>query len=186
MLMVLMSLLFNVFPSMFSHCFCLLLVFCVLGQAWWENRTYSTEAKQEGYRVRSVMVKVLRDPWRSLEILRGLWGSLEIWGFPCGSAGKESACSAGDLRSIPGLGKFPGEGNSYPLQYSGLENSIDCVVHEVTKSCTQLSYFHFHFLGDPVEHSWTQWKNQRAGKYLAKAPTQIKSYNLVLKCLNPM
>ena len=46
-------------------------------------------------------------------------------GFPDGSAGKESACNAGDLGSIPGLGKSPGEGNSYPLQYSGLENSID-------------------------------------------------------------
>ena len=45
--------------------------------------------------------------------------------FPGGSAGKESACNARDLGSIPGLGRFPGEGNSYPLQYSGLENSMD-------------------------------------------------------------
>ena len=44
-------------------------------------------------------------------------------GFPCGSAGKESACKAGDLGSIPGLGRSPGEGKDYPLQYSGLENS---------------------------------------------------------------
>ena len=44
-------------------------------------------------------------------------------GFPCGSAGKESACNAGDLGSIPGLGRSPGEGKGYPLQYSGLENS---------------------------------------------------------------
>ena len=51
-------------------------------------------------------------------------------GFPCGSAGKESACNAGDLGS--GLGRCPGEGNGYPLQYSGLENSMDCIVHEVT------------------------------------------------------
>ena len=43
--------------------------------------------------------------------------------FPGGSAGKESACNAGDLDSIPGLGTSPGEGNGYPLQYSGLENS---------------------------------------------------------------
>ena len=42
-------------------------------------------------------------------------------GFPCGSAGKESACNAGDLDSIPGLGKSPEEGKAYPLQYSGLE-----------------------------------------------------------------
>ena len=50
-------------------------------------------------------------------------------GFPCGSAGKESACNAGDLLSIPGLGGSPGEGNSYPLQCAGLENSMDCIVH---------------------------------------------------------
>ena len=46
-------------------------------------------------------------------------------GFLDGSDGKESACSAGDLVSIPGLGRSPGEGNSYPLQYSCLENSVD-------------------------------------------------------------
>ena len=45
--------------------------------------------------------------------------------FPCGSAGKESACNEGDLGSIPGLGRSPGEGKGYPLQYSGLENSMD-------------------------------------------------------------
>ena len=49
-------------------------------------------------------------------------------GFPCGSAGKESACNAGNLGSVPGLGRSPGEGKGYPLQYSGLENSIDCIV----------------------------------------------------------
>ena len=64
-------------------------------------------------------------------------------GFPCGSAGKESACTAGDLGSIPGLGKSPGEGKGYPLQYSGLENSMDCIVHGVAKSQTRLSDFHF-------------------------------------------
>ena len=57
-------------------------------------------------------------------------------GFPCGSAGKESACNAGDLDSIPGLGRSPGEGKGYPLQYSGLENSMDCTAHGVTKSRT--------------------------------------------------
>ena len=54
----------------------------------------------------------------------------------CGSAGKESACNAGDLGSIPRLGRSPGEGKGYPLQYSGLENSTDCIVHGVTKSQT--------------------------------------------------
>ena len=47
-------------------------------------------------------------------------------GFPGGSAGKESTCSVGDLGLMPGLGRFPGEGNGYPPQYSGLENSKDC------------------------------------------------------------
>ena len=46
------------------------------------------------------------------------------WGFPCGSAGKEIICNARDLGSIPGLGRSPGEGKGYPLQYSGLENSM--------------------------------------------------------------
>ena len=54
--------------------------------------------------------------------------------FPCGSAGKESTGNVGDLGSIPGLGRSPREGYSYPLQYSGLENSMDCIVHGVTKS----------------------------------------------------
>ena len=57
-------------------------------------------------------------------------------GFPGGSAGKESACNVGDLDLIPGLGRSPGEGNSYPLQYSGLENSMDCIVRGVEKSQT--------------------------------------------------
>ena len=64
-------------------------------------------------------------------------------GFLCGSADKESACNAGDLGSIPGLGRSSGEGKCYPLQYSGLENSMDCIVHGVTKSQTQLNNFHF-------------------------------------------
>ena len=55
-------------------------------------------------------------------------------GFSCGSAGKELACNVGDLGSIPGLGRSPGEGNGYLLQYSGLENPMDCIIHEVTKS----------------------------------------------------
>ena len=54
-------------------------------------------------------------------------------GFSCGSAGKETACNVGDLGSIPGLGRSPGEGKGYSLQYSSLENSMDCTVHEVAK-----------------------------------------------------
>ena len=67
-----------------------------------------------------------------------------LWGFPCGSAGKESACNAGDLGMIPGLGRSPGGRHGNPLQYSCLENPMDrracwATVHGVTKSQTQLS-----------------------------------------------
>ena len=66
--------------------------------------------------------------------------------YPCGLAGKESTCNAGDLGLIPGLGRSAGEGKGYPLQYSGLENSMDYTVCGVTKSWTQLSHFHFTLL----------------------------------------
>ena len=59
--------------------------------------------------------------------------------FPGDSDGKESTCNAGDLGSIPGLGRSLAEGKGYPLQSSGLENSMDSIVHGVTKSWTQLS-----------------------------------------------
>ena len=68
-------------------------------------------------------------------------------GFTCVSAGKESVCNVGDLGLIPGLGRSPGEGKGYPCQYSGLENSMDCIVHGVAKSWTRLSDFHFTFKG---------------------------------------
>ena len=84
------------------------------------------------------------DPWSSKV---GLCLHLVFYhhlGFPHSSAGKESACNAGDRGLIPGLGRSPGEGKGYPLQYSGLENSMICIVHGVAKSWTQLSDFHFH------------------------------------------
>ena len=73
-------------------------------------------------------------------------GSLKsgLWDFPDSSIGKESACNAGDTGSIPGSGRYPGEGIGYPLQYSGLENPMDCTVCGVAKSQTQLSDFDFH------------------------------------------
>ena len=76
------------------------------------------------------------DPWR-----RDRLPTPVFLGFPCGSASKESACNVGDLGSIPVLGRSPGEGKGYPLQYSGLENS--CIVHVVAKSRTQLNDFHY-------------------------------------------
>ena len=82
---------------------------------------------------------VRKMPWR-----RDRLPTPVFLGFPGGSAGKESSCNAGDLGLIPGLGRSPGGGNGYPLQYSGLENSMDCIVHGVPKDQTQLSNFHFH------------------------------------------
>ena len=63
--------------------------------------------------------------------------------FPCGSAGKESACNVGDLGSIPGLGRSPGEGRGSPLQYSGLENSMESIVQGVAESHIRLSDIDF-------------------------------------------
>ena len=75
-------------------------------------------------------------------------GGLKGWlgvkvGFPGGSDGKESACNEEDLGLVPGLGRSPGERKGYPLQYSGLENSMDYIVHSVAKSQTRLRDFHF-------------------------------------------
>ena len=61
--------------------------------------------------------------------------------LPGGSAGKEPTCNVGDLGSIPGLGRSPGEGNNYPFQYSGLEKSMDCIIHGVVMNQIQLSDF---------------------------------------------
>ena len=65
----------------------------------------------------------------------GLEGCLYFnWGFPHGSAGKESTCKVGDLGSIPWLGRSPEDRNSYSLQYSGLEKSMDCIVHGILQA----------------------------------------------------
>ena len=85
-------------------------------------------------------------PWR-----KGRVPTPVFLGFLCGSAGKESICNAGDLGPIPGLGRAPGEGKGYPLQYSGLENSKDCIVHGVPKSWTRLSDFLFHYTDKNTE-----------------------------------
>ena len=64
-------------------------------------------------------------------------------GFSGGSAGKESTGNGRDLGLIPGLERSPGEGNGYPLQYSGLEKSMDCIVHGIAKNWTRMNDFHF-------------------------------------------
>ena len=105
----------------------------------------------------SLTAQLIKNPFAMQETLFNSWVSKICWrrdrlstpvllDFFCGSTGKESTCNVGDLSSIPGLGKSPREGEGYPLQYSGLENSMDCIVHWVVKSRTLLSDFYFHFL----------------------------------------
>ena len=96
---------------------------------------------------------VMRRPWfnswvRKIPWRRDTLSTPVFLGFSCGSAHKESVRNAGDPGPIPGLGISPGEGKGFSLQYSGLESSMDCVARGVTKSRTQLSYFHFHFPED--------------------------------------
>ena len=85
-----------------------------------------------------------------------------LWGFPCGSAGKESTCNAGNLGSIPGLGRSLGEGKGYPLQYSGLENSIDCTVHGSQRVRHDSTTFTCLFIFK-IEALETHWKSHIPG-----------------------
>ena len=87
-------------------------------------------------------------------------------GFPCGSAGKESTCNVGDLGLTPGLGRSPGEGKGYPLQCSGLENSMDSIVHGVAKSQT-----------------WLQCRRVRFDPWVWKIPCRRKWQPLQYSCL---
>ena len=121
--------------------------------------------------------------WR--ELFRIPWTEKRLNQFPHSSVGKESTCNAGDPASIPELGKLTGEGIGYPLQYSGLQNFMDCIVHGVAKSWTRLSNFHFYFhnrnqpwistgrtdteaeapiLWPPDGKSWLTGKDPEAGK----------------------
>ena len=84
-------------------------------------------------------------------------GRFLAWeGLPCRSADKESTCNVEDLGLIPGLGRSPGEGEGSPLQCSGLENSMDCIVHGVAKSRTRLSDFRSltHFWLGKLDERW--------------------------------
>ena len=92
-----------------------------------------------------------------------------LLGFPCGSAGKESSRNAGDLSSIPGLERSPEEGKGYPLQYSGLENSMDCIVQWVTKSRTRLSAFHFQLSIKEKKECFESIRQDRPSLFLEKS-----------------
>ena len=103
-------------------------------------------------------------PWFNSWVRKILWRRDRLptpvfLGFPGGSAGKESACNAGDLGLISGLGRSPGEGKGYPLQYSGPENSMDCIIHGVAKSWIWLSSFHFHHIKKRESSKWIKdWR----------------------------
>ena len=94
--------------------------------------------------------------------------------FLCVSAGKEVACKARDLCSIPGFGRFPGEGKGYLLQYSGQLNSMNCIVHVVAKSQTRLSDFHFtSFL------RFKDWLGRSTGNFLAWWSNSVTWYTFI-------
>ena len=142
-------------PSIFSsiRVFSSDLVLCIRWPNCWSfNFSYSPSNEYSG-------LISFRTDWFDLLAIQGtlkcllqhhnskisiLWHSAFFMGFPDSSVGKESTCNVGDLGLIFGLGKSPGEGKDYPLQYPGLENSMDCIVHGVTESWRRLSDFHFY------------------------------------------
>ena len=129
---------------------------------------------------------VRKIPWRRDRLPTPVFS-----GFPCDSAGKESACNAGDLGSISGLGRTTWEGEGYPVQYSGLENFMDYIVYGVAKSWTPLnnSHFHFHFLMKfhsflpfylPKDLFMTIWSMQHY--YLQNWNYALSSYEIIRWC----
>ena len=90
-------------------------------------------------------------------------GYVSILGLPSGSAGKEFSCNAGHLGSIPRLRRSLGEGNVYPLQYSGLKNSMDCIVHGVKDMATHSSILAWKILWTEEPGSLQSMGSQRVG-----------------------
>ena len=108
----------------------------------WKSLEFKVEAVVR--KRQKVLAQLVKNPPAMQEDLLGdRLPTPVLLGFPCGSAGKESACNVGDLGWIPGLGRSPGERKGSLLQYSGLENS--CLVWGCKQS-NRLSNFHFHFL----------------------------------------
>ena len=112
------------------------------------------------------MVAASKECWRKWGLEQPLWRKNQQYtrGFPGGSEGKEYACSAGNLGLIPGLGRSPGEGQGCPLQDSGLEKSMNCIVHGAAKRQTWLSDLHSH-----SPDTGEIWSPQRLGKLLKAA-----------------
>ena len=119
--------------SIWSHCWCCSVVKSSL------TICNSMDCSTPGFPVLHYLLEFAQNVCALLWLL----ATCGSWGFPDASAGKESACSAGDLGSIHGLGRSPGEGKGYPLQYNGQENSMNCIAHGVAKSRTRLSGFRF-------------------------------------------
>ena len=116
--------------NMVGQILCLILIYYYLHHYW---ASLIAQLVKNSPAMQETPVQFLgwEDPWR-----RGKLPTPVFLGFHYGKAGKESTCNVGDLGLIPGLGRSPGEGKGYPLQYSGLENSMDCIVHGVSKSRT--------------------------------------------------
>ena len=106
---------------------------------WGDFRTWQLSARARPTWFLQILILELcpHTAWGlCLEMLTYLSTGIRDLGFPCGSAGKKSACNVGDLGLIPGLGRSPGEGKGYPLQYSILENPMDYRAHGFVKSQT--------------------------------------------------
>ena len=119
---------------------------------WTARRSSQSILKESNpeYSLEGLMLKLKLHYFGHLMWRTDSWEK-KILGYPSGSIGKESVCNAGDLGSIPGSGRSPGEGNGNPLQYSCLENATDkgarlATVREISKSQTWLWDFHFFFL----------------------------------------
>ena len=117
-----------------------------------------------------------RRPWFDFWVRKFPWRRNWIptpvfWGFSGDSAGKESTCNMANLGLIPRLGRSPGDGKGYPLQYSDLKNSMNYIDHGVTKIQTQPSNFHFHIWEDT--NVWAHWTHSfhMHLSYLGSNPT---------------
>ena len=103
-------------------------------------------------------------------------------GFPSDSAGKESACNVGDIGSIPRLGRSPGEGKGYPLQYSGLENSMDCIVYGCDKELDTTEQLLLSLLSVEEAVSRDRWRTLFPGHCHVQWPVTMDFSPLPSKC----
>ena len=135
----------------------------------------------------SVVTQLIKNLPGMQEIPLDSWGRKIHWrkdrlptpiflGFPNSSAGRESAYNVGDLDSIPGWERSPEERKGYPLQYSGLENSMDYTVHWVSKSRTQLNNFHIALSRSPEHGRNIEFKKSIFFREKMSKQTQEKAF----------